>query len=123
MVQDKAQVEANHQRFVERVVDQGLVWGLKSADGWAVAPSNDDESRDVMPFWSDKAYASRAAKEDWSSYHPTEIPLAEFIDHWLRGMSADGVLVGTNWDANLTGMEVEPAVLAQELLRQAGEEE
>ena len=76
-----------------------------------------------MPFWSDKAYATRAAKEDWSSYRPTEIPLAEFIDNWLRGMSADGVLVGTNWEANLTGMEVEPAVLAQELLRQAGEEE
>jgi hypothetical protein len=31
-------------------------------------------------------------------------------------MSEDGVLVGTNWDADLSGMEVEPGDLAGELL-------
>jgi len=121
MLQDKSQSEANHRRFVERAVEQGLVWGLRSSEGWAVAPSNEYEDRDVMPFWSDKAYATRAVKDEWSSYSPTEIPLPEFLDRWLKGMSADGVLVGTNWDAHLTGTEIEAAELAQELLKESGE--
>jgi hypothetical protein len=74
-----------------------------------------------MPFWSDKAYAARAVKDEWSSYSPTEIPLPEFLDRWLKGMSADGVLVGTNWDAHLTGTEIGAAELAQELLKESGE--
>ena len=122
MIQDKSQSEANHRRFVERTVESGVVWGLKSPDGWAVAPSNEQEDRDAMPFWSDRAYAARAAKEEWSDYVPTEIPISEFIDNWLRGMSANGVLVGTNWDAHLTGTEIEPGKLAFELLKELGEE-
>jgi hypothetical protein len=31
-------------------------------------------------------------------------------------MSEDGVMVGTNWDADLSGLEVEPYDLARELL-------
>ncbi len=115
MIQDKSQSEANHRRFVERVTQLGVVWGLKSADGWAIAPSNEFEDRDVMPFWSDQAYAARAAREEWSSYSPAEIPLSDFLDLWLQGMSADGVLVGTNWDAALTGREIEAEDLAAEL--------
>ena len=69
-----------------------------------------------MPFWSDRAYAERAAVDTWRHYEPTAIPIAEFIDGWLRGMSEDGVLVGTDWDANNAGREIEAATLAQELL-------
>ena len=45
------------------------------------------------------------------------------IDTWLAGMSEDGVLVGTNWDAELEGLEVEPSDLAEELLIEEYEEE
>jgi hypothetical protein len=38
---------------------------------------------------------------------------------WLKGMHEDGVLVGTNWDANNCGLEVEPPELAAELLEAA----
>ncbi len=31
-------------------------------------------------------------------------------------MNKDGLLVGTNWNAHLMGLEVEPAELAQALL-------
>jgi hypothetical protein len=69
-----------------------------------------------MPFWSDRAYAARVAKEEWADYEPTSIAVDPFIDNWLAGMNRDGILVGTNWDAHLTGMEVEPAELAKDLL-------
>ena len=106
----------NHRRFVERVAASGIVWGLKNAAGWAVCDSNGEQGGDVMPFWSDRAYAVRAAVDDWSDYEPTEIPIAVFIDRWLQGMTEDEVLVGTNWDTSNRGFEIAAAELAEELV-------
>ena len=106
-----------HDRFVQRVIASGQVWGLKSADGWVCSASagEGDEHRSVMPFWSDRAYAKQCAKEQWSHYEPTTIPLALFLERWLPGMEADECLVGTNWNADLCGYEIEPQDLKQEL--------
>ena len=68
-----------------------------------------------MPFWSDRAYAQRAARDEWGHYAPASLSLAQFLETWLVGMSADRILVGTNWDFNFCGLEVEPADLAQRL--------
>ena len=110
-----------HERFVQRVVASREVWGLKSAEGWACAPSTADGNEDitVMPFWSDRAYAKQCAKEDWSQYDPTVIPLDLFLERWLTGMAEDGCLVGTNWNAHLCGHEIEPLVLQQEIQEQS----
>ena len=116
MFQDAITTRESHERFVERVATSKLVWGLKSDEGWAVSPSNDYEGVDVMPFWSDRAYAKRAATDEWKNYVPTSIPLDLFVDRWLKGMNEDGTLVGTNWDAHNFGREVEPVELARELL-------
>jgi hypothetical protein len=115
MLQDRVTSEENHERFIRRVLEAGEVWGLKSSAGWAVCESTEFEDRDVMPFWSDRAYAKRAAREEWALYEPTPIALSDFIDAWLRGMSEDGTLVGTNWDAGNCGLEVEPIELARRL--------
>jgi hypothetical protein len=106
-----------HERFIQRVSASREVWGLKSADGWAVSTSTADghAGRSVMPFWSDRAYAKQCAKEDWAHYEPTPIPLELFLERWLVGMGADGCLVGTNWNAQLCGHEIEPSDLKQEL--------
>jgi uncharacterized protein DUF2750 len=90
---------------------------LRSEDGWAVCASTEFEDTDVMPFWSDRAYAARAAINEWAAYEPASIPLDEFIDSWLKGMHENGSLVGTNWDRENCGMEIAAADLAQELLR------
>jgi hypothetical protein len=117
------QAEENHERFVREVRESGLVWGLKSDQGWAVCESNEYEDTDVYPFWSDEAQASRHCQDDWAGFVPDSLPLDVFIDTWLAGMSEDGVLVGTNWDEELSGLELEPDDLAQELLDEAGEDE
>ena len=106
-----------HDRFVQRVLASHEVWSLKNADGWACTASTADgtEDKSVMPFWSDRAYAKQCAKEDWSDYEPTPIPLELFLELWLPGMAGDGYLVGTNWSAQLCGHEIEPLVLKQEL--------
>jgi hypothetical protein len=109
--------EERHQRFVQRVVASEIVWGLKDSEGWVTSSSTNDETEDrpIMPFWSDRAYAKQCAKDEWSVYEPTEIPLDLFLEHWLPGMEGDGYLVGTNWNAQLSGHEVEPSQLLEEI--------
>lgn len=70
-----------HQRFVQRVVASEIVWGLKDSEGWVTSSSTNDETEDrpIMPFWSDRAYAKQCAKDEWSEYEPTEIPLDLFL--------------------------------------------
>lgn len=110
--------KARHERFVRRVASTGVVWGLKSEQGWVTSSSTSDDTEDrgVMPFWSERAYAKQCAKDDWSEYVPTEIPLDMFLKHWLPGMKAAGDIVGTNWNAHLCGYEIEPMRLRKEIV-------
>lgn len=117
MLQDQITVDRNYERFINRVKESGVVWGLKHPENnWAVCDSNDFDDSTVYVFWSDEAYAKRHCVQDWSGYLPTKIPLDSFIDNWLKGMHQDGHLVGPNWDANLFGKEVEPLEIANELV-------
>lgn len=122
MLDNSIKATEQHERFVARVVESGDVWGLMTADeGWASAPSNDDErepggeERTVLPFWSDRSGAARCAQDEWAEYEPTAIELAVFLTEWLPGLAGDGFLVGTNWDGHLIGAEVEPEDLQAEL--------
>jgi len=111
-----------HQRFVERVVLTRVVWGLKDAQTWAstmsTAPTT--HGREVIPFWSDRPSASQCAKDAWAKHEPTEIPLDIFIQRWLPQMALERCLAGTNWSAQLSGHELEPDALRDELARQSG---
>src|SRR5207247_10751817 len=104
-------------RFVQRVVASREVWGLKSAEGWACTASTagGSEDRSVMPFWSDRAYAKQCAKEDWSDYEPTPIPLDLFLQRWLPGMESDDCILGRNWNAHLCAYELGPLCSRHEL--------
>jgi hypothetical protein len=90
---DSATCQENHARFVERVAASQQVWGLKGPNGWANAESNEPENADVLLFWSDERYATRA-QADYPDHTPTPITLFDFLFRWLPGMSGDGVLAG-----------------------------
>lgn len=111
----KKDSEARHQRFLQRVLETQFVWGLQNAEGWCQAPSNHVEDGRVMPFWSDRALAAECALEEWGVYVPTPIPLADFLKDWLPGMTAAVMLAGTNWNADLVGMELPAELLSREL--------
>jgi Protein of unknown function (DUF2750) len=113
-------IEKNHDSFILQANKTSLVWGLKFDAGWAVCPSNDYVDATVFPFWSDPEYAKIHCVDEWSHYRPASIELGEFIQVWLGGMSQDGVLVGTNWNSELEGIEIEAADLANELLGENG---
>ncbi len=110
--------KVRHERFIQRVLASGAVWGLKSADGWVMSRSTAEATsgRGIMPFWSDRAYAKQCANNNWAKHVPTEIPLDIFLERWMPGMDADGLLVGTNWSAHLCGYEIEPLNLRDEMV-------
>ena len=116
MLQHIATIESKYKLFIEKAADSKLVWGLKNKDGWANSHANGAEDIDVVPFWSDKAYAKACAKNEWKSYLPVHITLADFLENWCVGMAANGTLVGTNWDANMFGKETEAWNVALDIL-------
>jgi hypothetical protein len=118
MLQDTAIIESKYQLFIEKVAATKLVWALKSKNGWANSHSNDSEEVDVIPFWSDRAYAKICARDDWRGYLPVEIPLAEFLESWCAEMGDNEVLAGINWDANMSGKESGALNLALDILKQ-----
>ena len=122
MLHDAATINANHDRFISRVAASEIVWGLRSPNGFATCPSNDDENQQVLMFWSDRGYASRVKQSVFPEYEPVEITLFDFLFRWLPGMEGDGVLAGTNWNGDLAGREIAPNELSDELLQTMGQD-
>lgn len=118
MLQDTAAAEARYEAFVIQVAGSKLVWGLTNKEGWANTSANDDEETDVIPFWSDRAYAKACARDEWKGYMPTDMPLAEFLESWCVGMANDETMAGINWDSNMSGKECEALEVAYDILNQ-----
>ncbi|WP_374951857.1 DUF2750 domain-containing protein [Mucilaginibacter sp.] len=116
MAQQDEIIQSKYTQFVERVAATKLVWGLRSKTGWANTESAEDEEVSVVPFWSERAYAKICARDDWKSFSPAEIPLNIFLEDWCTGMDENDTLVGTNWDANMLGKEVDAAEVVLDIL-------
>ena len=112
---DAETCKENHGRFVQRVVESEIVFGLKGPKGWAVCDSNDVDGRSVLLFWSDAPYATRVRDLAFNGYEVASMTLFDFLFRWLSGMRRDGVSVGTNWTADLVGLEVAPIELTDEI--------
>jgi len=116
MNDSNADMREDYNSFVNESLDSGIIWGLRSQEGWAVCASNDYPDKEVILFWSKKNKALEHAIDDWSDYLPVKIGLDDFIDSWLHGMDEDGVFAGVNWNIDLSGVEIEPIVLIDDFL-------
>ena len=116
MTENQISARECYESFIDEVLENEIVWGISSEDGWAVCDSNDFEGREVLPFWSSEKLALTHCVDDWSVYNPTPIRFDDFIDAWLHGMHEDEVLAGINWDIELVGPEVEPIMLIEDLI-------
>lgn len=112
--------DENLDRFIVEAMAQGCVWGLQGSEGWALCGSENHDEVDVIPFWSQEAFASVHCKDDWSGYAPVAIELEEFLEDWLPGMHDDVMLLGINWNADLEGDEIEPLDLLEEFDMEIG---
>lgn len=108
-------LQENLDRLVVECLENGCIWGLQDTDGnWSLVSSIDNDSIDVIPFWSAKDLAQALCTGDWDVYKPVAIELEEFLDDWLPGMHADVLMVGINWNTDLEGQEMEPLDLLEE---------
>ena len=110
--------DSAYRKFILKVVAQDEVWGLEGEEGLAISSSMKNEEQDVIPFWSEEALAKSVAADDWANFKPSSMRVVEFLENWLTGMHNDELLVGINWDAELSGEELEPLVVALDLARE-----
>lgn len=106
--------QENLETFVTKTKETQVVWGLRNnEEDWLACDSSEFENSEVMPFWSSKEDAEVHNIEEWAEFEVCDIPLDVFVEDWLITLSEDGVLVGTNWNGDLEGKELEPAELAK----------
>jgi hypothetical protein len=101
--------------FVNRVCEHQQVWGLRSANGWAVV---DAEGDDCFPVWPHPDFAAAWAVNDLADCKPQAIDLDAWLSRWTPGMDKDGTLVlvfPTNDDDDeglvMSASELEDALL------------
>ena len=95
--------------FIKRILDQGYLWGLADSQmQHALVESLKYNETYVMPFWSKESGLAKICTDDWQDYKPVKITFDSFLDDWLVGMHNDLLLIGLDWDTDLSGEEYEP---------------
>jgi len=127
MIQNSIAIKRRHQKFIEEISESRIVWALENSDGFATSTSNHFEDNDGRPiglicFWSNRKLANVCAKEAWSEYNPKELRLEEFMENWCIGMHNDTLMIGTNFDLNMFGYEIEPLELIIEIAEKCNHE-
>ncbi|TDO83243.1 uncharacterized protein DUF2750 [Flavobacterium chryseum] len=121
MFKNHIDIKINHEKFIKKVCETNIVYGLKNEAGFATSSSNELEDENGEPveiicFWSEEVRARVCAKNGWENYCTAEIELSEFIENWCIGIDNDELLVGTNFDQNMFGREIEGYDLILELI-------
>ena len=128
MLQNSITVRQRHERFIKKVSETGIVYGLENEDGFATSSSNDIEDDSGEPislicFWSEAALARSCKKDGWSDHNVVEVSLSDLLENWCVGMSNDGLLLGTNFDQNMFGYETDPLDLVIEFSKELKKQE
>jgi hypothetical protein len=113
MFKNHIDVKLKHKKFIKKVCETKIVYSLENEDGIATSSSNDLEDENGEPigilcFWG--------VKDGWKTYEVLEINLVDFMENWCVGIDNDGLLIGTNFDQNMFGFEIEGYDLILELI-------
>jgi len=89
--------------FLTEITTAQVFWALQepNSEDWVVLDSIAFENAEVMPLWSTQALAKAHCKDEWQSYVPNAISVADWLEFWLDDLHEDGVLVGVNWSENM----------------------
>ena len=101
--------------FLEALRD-GVVWSVSDARGFPTSRNADGAS--AMPFWSleSRVQTFIAQHRAYADFTPVSIPLADFRERWLPGLTSDGLLLGINWSgARATGYDMRPEEVSARL--------
>jgi len=120
MIQDSILIEKKHKRFIKKVCESEIIYGLENQEGFATSSSvhYEDEGGEpvgIICFWAEKSLAKSCIKEGWADYNISEVSLSDFMENWCVGMDNDGLLIGTEFDQNMFGYETEALDLILDL--------
>ena len=94
--------------FYSEVVQERRVWSLRDSGG---IPAPQGDGGRSMPFWSSRQRVETIIKNvsAYAGFEPFDIPLDDFLKHWLPGLERDGIKVGVNWSGTRAlGFDVDP---------------
>ena len=106
---------AHAQSFFDEL-DAALVWTIED-DGGVPAPEGATGHR-VMPFWSRESRAQKIIEHvpAYAGFRVRQIPLGEWEERWLPGITRDGLHVGLNWyGSSATGYDFTPRQVLERL--------
>lgn len=121
MFKNQIDIRLKHEKFIKKVCETNIVYGLENEYGFATSGSNEYEDEEGEPteiicFWSEELLAKVCAKNEWKEYKPALVNLNDFIENWCIGIHNDGLLIGTNFDHHMFGNEIEGYNLILELI-------
>jgi hypothetical protein len=109
--------------FFKEVLARGEVWAIRDDEGF---PAPTSAGARAMPFWSAKSRAEKVVTnvEAYEGFQAVAMPLAEWRERWLPGLSKDGFLVGLNWSGHrATGYDLSPTDVERNLGSRESSEE
>lgn len=106
---------STQQQFFDEVAATQMVWALhdKETDGWVIVDSVQFEDTDVMLLWSRESIAQQNCTDEWSSYVPTQISVAEWLEFWVEDLATDNVMIGLDWQEDGECPEMELVEFSQ----------
>ena len=101
--------------FLVTVKASQTLWALKEpeSDDFVVLDSINFENTEVMPLWSSAELAKSHCVDEWKSYQPSAISIAEWMEFWIEDLNEDGVIIGLNWPEDDDCVEIELSEFTQ----------
>ena len=105
------------EEFFAEVKATQMLWALqdKETEGWVIVDSAQFEDTDTMLLWSTESLAQKSCTNEWASYTPTQISLADWLEFWFEDLKDDNIIVGIDWQEDESCDEMELARFTQEL--------
>ncbi|XQW84484.1 DUF2750 domain-containing protein [Thalassotalea piscium] len=103
--------------FISECKSTQVLWALqdKESEDWVVLDSINFEDTEVMPLWSSAELAQQHCTDEWKSYTPSQISLADWFEFWLEDLNEDSIIVGINWQGDDEYCEMELSEFTQAL--------
>lgn len=101
--------------FLAEVKPSQTLWALqdKESEDWVVLDSINFEKSEVMPVWSTEELAQKHCVDEWATYIPAPLSVAEWLEFWVEDLSEDNVIIGVNWLDEESCVELELDVFSQ----------
>ena len=106
--------DQRYQAFLAEVRTTGKVYTWELEGGLATW-SYEEASEPIVLFWSSSDSAEVGGGKHFPDYSLSEFELEDFLVRVLPELERQGSWIGVNWLETMTGVEVAPHALAEEL--------